>query len=71
MSALYNISRQKSQLYVQQGHSKVNWTTIENPAFECGEGDVLSVRGLGRAKIVTIEGKTKKDKWRIIAGRQK
>jgi RNA-binding protein YlmH len=71
MSALYNISRQKSQLYVQQGHSKVNWTTIENPSFECGEGDILSVRGLGRAKIVTVEGKTKKDKWRIIAGRQK
>mgnify|MGYP005827931501 CR=1 FL=1 len=71
MSAVYNISRQKSQTYVQQGAVKVNWTTIENTAFECGEGDILSVRGLGRAKIVTIEGKTKKDKWRVIAGRQK
>lgn len=71
MSAVYNISRQKSQTYIQQGTVKVNWTTIENTAFECGEGDILSVRGLGRAKIVTIEGKTKKDKWRVIAGRQK
>ncbi|MCM3587111.1 RNA-binding protein [Mesobacillus maritimus] len=71
MSALYNISRQKSQTYIQHGVVKVNWTTIENPAFECGEGDILSVRGLGRAKIVTIEGKTKKDKYRVIAGRQK
>ncbi len=71
ISALYNISRQKSQLYVQQGAVKVNWTKIENPAFECGEGDIISVRGLGRSKIATIEGKTKKEKWRVIAGRQK
>ncbi len=70
MSAIYNISRQKSQIYIHQGVVKVNWTAIENPAFECGEGDIISVRGLGRAKIVTIEGKTKKDKWRVIAGRQ-
>lgn len=71
MSAIYNISRQKSQIYIQQGVVKVNWTAIENPAFECDEGDIISVRGLGRAKIVTIEGKTKKDKWRVVAGRQK
>ena len=71
MSALYNISRQKSQVYIQQGVAKVNWTTIENHAFECGEGDIISVRGLGRVKIVTIEGKTKKDKWRVIAATQK
>ncbi|CAM3697301.1 RNA-binding protein [Mesobacillus zeae] len=71
VSALYNISRQKSQLYIQQGKAKVNWAAVENPSFMCGEGDVLSIRGLGRAKIVTVEGKTKKDKWRVIAGRKK
>lgn len=71
LSAIYNISRQKAQSYIHHGAVKVNWTCIENPAFECGEGDTLSVRGLGRGKIVTIEGKTKKDKWRVIAGKQK
>ena len=71
LSAIFQISRQKSQLYVQQGYAKVNWAVIEQPAYECREGDVLSVRGHGRAKIVTIEGKTKKDKWRVIAGRRK
>jgi RNA-binding protein YlmH len=50
---------------------KVNWTLIENPSFECKEGDIISVRGHGRSKIMGIEGKTKKEKWRIIAGRQK
>ncbi|GAM14233.1 RNA-binding protein [Mesobacillus selenatarsenatis] len=71
MSALFNISRQKSQQIIQHGQVKVNWTGIENTAFECGEGDVISARGYGRAKIITIEGKTKKDKYRVIAGRKK
>ncbi|MBS8263382.1 RNA-binding protein [Mesobacillus boroniphilus] len=71
MSALFNLSRQKSQLLIQHGQVKVNWTAIENTAFECGEGDVISARGYGRAKMITIEGKTKKDKYRVIAGRKK
>ncbi|WP_079508363.1 YlmH family RNA-binding protein [Mesobacillus jeotgali] len=71
MSTLFNLSRQKSQLLIQHGHVKVNWTAIENTAFDCGEGDVISARGYGRAKIITIDGKTKKDKYRVIAGRKK
>ncbi|MEH7882849.1 RNA-binding protein [Bacillus sp. JJ1609] len=71
MSSLFNLSRQKSQMLIQHGHVKVNWTAIENTAFECGEGDILSARGFGRAKIISIEGKTKKDKYRVIAGRKK
>lgn len=71
ISALYNVSRQKSQIYIQQGVVKVNWKTVENPAFECGENDIISVRGYGRSKIIVLEGKTKKDKWKITAGKQK
>lgn len=71
ISSVYNLSRQKSQLFIQQGLVKVNWTRIENPSFECKEGDMISVKGQGRSKIIGIEGKTKKEKWRIIAGRQK
>lgn len=71
IAAFYNLSRQKSQQLIQQGHVKVNWTSVENTAFECGEGDVVSARGFGRAKIITIEGKTKKDKYRVIAGVKK
>lgn len=71
ISAIYNISRQKSQVYIQQGVVKVNWTSIENPAFECKKSDIISVRGHGRSKILSLEGKTKKDKWKITAGKQK
>jgi RNA-binding protein YlmH len=71
ISGIHHISRQKSQVFIQQGLVKVNWAVSENPSFECAEGDLLSVRGFGRVKILSIEGKTKKEKWRIVIGKQK
>jgi len=71
ISSIFQISRQKSQTLINAGLVKVNWTSIENTSFDCGEGDTISVRGHGRIKFFTIEGKTKKEKWRISIGRQK
>lgn len=71
ISGIYNLSRQKSLAFIQHGLVKVNWTLIENSSFQCEEGDMISVRGQGRAKIMGLDGKTKKDKWRITIGKQK
>lgn len=71
ISAAHHLSRQKSLTMIQHGLIKVNWTTIENPSFSCEMGDLISVRGYGRTKILHIDGKTKKDKWRITVGKQK
>src|SRR4051812_4737407 len=71
ISGIYHLSRQKSLALIQHGLVKVNWTLIENPSFPCDVGDMLSVRGHGRAKIIGLDGKTKKEKWRIIVGKQK
>ncbi|MCH6268357.1 MULTISPECIES: RNA-binding protein [Neobacillus] len=71
ISGVYNLSRQKSQNYIAAGLVKVNWTQIESPAFVCEIGDMLSVRGHGRVRLSSIDGKTKKEKWRISVGRQK
>jgi RNA-binding protein YlmH len=70
-AAIYNISRQKIQPLITNGHVKVNWKTVESASFECREGDTLSVRGYGRSKVAVIEGKTKKDKWRVVVQKQK
>ncbi|MFB6466563.1 RNA-binding protein [Cytobacillus sp. Hz8] len=70
LSTVYQISRAKSQALIVAGLVKVNWTTIESSSFECQESDLLSVRGLGRSKILSIEGKTKKDKWKVNVGKQ-
>lgn len=71
LSGIHHLSRQKSQNYIQGGHVKVNWTIVENPSFECNESDLISVRNFGRVKILSIEGKTKKEKWRMKVGKQK
>lgn len=71
IASVYNLSRQKAQLLIDGKKVKVNWRLVEQTAFECREGDILSVRGYGRSKLITLDGKTKKDKWRIIVGKQK
>lgn len=70
LAAILNVSRQKVQTFIQSGLVKVNWKVIDQTSFECKQFDILSVRGFGRSRIQAVEGKTKKDKWRIIVGRQ-
>lgn len=71
IAAIYNISRQKAQVYIASSLVKVNWAAVENASFSCEEGDVISVRGHGRSIIKSLEGKTKKDKWRVVVGKLK
>lgn len=68
IGAAFNVSRQKAQALINQGHAHINWKTIERTSFECGENDILSVRGLGRCKIMEIFGVTKKEKIRLNLG---
>ncbi|MDX2363265.1 RNA-binding protein [Bacillus altitudinis] len=64
-AAVSRQSRQKAQLLVKNGLVKVNWKVTEDPSFTIGEGDQLSVRGFGRFSLKTIDGKTKKDKFKV------
>lgn len=65
ISEFYHLSRQKAVTLVKNGLVKVNWKIVDQPSYEVKTGDHLSVRGFGRSKLEIIEGKTKKDKWRI------
>ncbi|OLN22850.1 RNA-binding protein [Domibacillus antri] len=68
IGSLPSMSRQKAQQLIKGGAVKVNWKSVENPSFECEEQDVLSIRGSGRMKILSIDGQTKKEKWRMTLG---
>ncbi|RSK26956.1 RNA-binding protein [Bacillus sp. HMF5848] len=70
-AGIFNVSRQKIAPLIQNGHVKVNWQVITDTSFGCKEGDVLSVRGFGRSKLLQFEGTTKKDKIRLRYGLQK
>lgn len=71
LSSVLNISRQKAQTLITSGKTKINFKQTESVSEECREGDTLSIRSFGRCKITSIDGKTKKDKWRITVGKHK
>lgn len=68
LAEIYGTSRTKSSDWIARERVKVNWKAIKQPSYLLQEGDELSVRGRGRSKIIRIEGKTKKGKWRLISG---
>lgn len=71
LSAAGKISRSKAQQLIKGGLVKVNWRIEEQPSFPIEEGDVISARGIGRLKILSIGDKTKKDRWRMTVGKVK
>lgn len=69
LAKVLNVSRQKAQALIVGNKVRVNWTERDGVAFELQEGDIISVRGYGRVKVVMTEGRTKKDKIRLQIGR--
>lgn len=65
LGQVYSLSRTKVVPYIEKGLVKVNWKVIDKPDFIVAQGDYLSMRGYGRAKITELLGKTKKDKIRF------
>jgi RNA-binding protein YlmH len=69
VASLVNSPRQKAVALIQNDKVKVNHVVRNQPSFEVNESDVLSIRGTGRFKIMSIEGRTRKDKIRLLVGR--
>ncbi|SEN62372.1 RNA-binding protein YlmH, contains S4-like domain [Amphibacillus marinus] len=65
---VYRISRSQAAQLIGKGYLKVNFKVVEDPAFKVEAGDLLSCRGKGRSKLISILGETKKEKWRIEYG---
>ena len=66
LSAVFNISRGKAQDLVENEKVFVNWVSASSASKVVKEGDTISLRGFGRAKLMTVKGKTKKDRIGII-----
>ncbi|MFS0574332.1 RNA-binding protein [Sporosarcina sp. 179-K 3D1 HS] len=69
VAALMKASRQKAASLIHGERVKVNWTVRDQPSFELQESDILSIRGGGRFKVMAIEGRTRKDKLRLVIGK--
>ena len=60
LSSGFSISRQKAADAVTAGRVEVNWLACAKPDRAVTEGDVLTVRGLGKCKLTAVGGPTKK-----------
>ncbi len=62
---IYRLSRKDAAEHITRKLVKVNFKIADDPKFILREGDLISLRGKGRSKLVSINGSTKKDKLRI------
>ncbi|WP_373895949.1 RNA-binding protein [Virgibacillus sp. CBA3643] len=62
---IYHISRKDAGECIKKLQVKVNFKVVDDAKFPMQEGDLISLRGKGRSKLTSINGQSKKDKWRI------
>jgi RNA-binding protein YlmH len=68
-SDVFRLSRAKVQLPIRAGRCKVNWKAEEDPAALLKDGDVVSLQGFGRFKVMETEGMTKKGRMIVKIGK--
>ncbi|NOU95386.1 RNA-binding protein [Paenibacillus sp. LMG 31456] len=69
VSDVYHMSRAKVLIPIKAGRCKVNWKQEEDPSKPLRSGDVVSLQGFGRFKVLDIEGITKKGRYRVKIGK--
>ncbi len=65
LSGAFNLSRSKVSDYIQAEKVFVNWTVTQSQTKILAVGDMITLRGVGRVKLIDIVGKSKKDKFVI------
>lgn len=68
-SDVYKLSRSKILTPIRAGRCRVNWKVEENPSTLLKVGDVISIQGFGRFKVLETDGITKKGRFRVKIGK--
>ncbi|API93811.1 putative RNA-binding protein YlmH [Virgibacillus pantothenticus] len=66
---IYRLPRKEATDYIKKLLVKVNYKPVDDVAFTLQAGDILSVRGMGRSKLVEVRGRSKKDKLKVTLAR--
>ena len=69
VSDAVRVSRSKILDPIRAGHCRVNWKVEIDPAKGLQEGDMISLKGFGRFKLLEIGGKSKKDRIYVKIGK--
>jgi|HigsolmetaAR203D_1030402.scaffolds.fasta_scaffold02387_5 RNA-binding protein YlmH len=71
VSDVVRMSRAKAIQPIRAGRCKVNWRIVEDPSHLLKVGDVVSLQGFGRFKILQGEGMSKSGRIRLLVGKWK
>ncbi|GAB6990594.1 YlmH family RNA-binding protein [Paenibacillus pini] len=66
---VFRLSRSKVLVPIRAGRCRVNWKVEEDPSSSLKEGDMVSMQGFGRFKVLEVGGMTKKQRQRIKIGK--
>ena len=69
ISSGFRIGRSLAAQYVSTGKAAIDGLPCEKPDKTISEGAKISVRGLGKIKLHTVNGKTKKDRISVVIHR--
>jgi len=65
LAGTFHLSRGDATERIIEGLVQLNYTICEKPATEISPGDVFSLRGSGKATLVEVGGKSRKDRTRV------
>lgn len=69
LSEVTRLSRAKVLAPIRSGRCKVNWKVEEDPSRLLAEGDIISLQGYGRFKLLAVGGVSKKGRIRLTVGK--
>lgn len=69
ISSGFRIGRSAASQYVTAGKASINGLPCEKPDKTVEEGATVSVRGLGKIRLRSINGRTKKDRISVVIDR--
>ena len=69
ISSGFRIGRSLASQYVSSGKAAIDGLPCEKPDKQISEGQKISVRGLGKIKLVQVNGRTKKDRISVVIHR--
>ncbi|NLG26193.1 MAG: RNA-binding protein [Clostridiales bacterium] len=65
VAAGFSLSRAEAQRLIASGAVKLNHAPQLRPDAPVDEGDLISARGQGRARLIEVEGLTKKERYGV------
>jgi len=69
ISSGFRVGRSQAAQYVTSGRAAIDGLPCEKPDKAVEEGAKISVRGLGKIKLTTVNGQTKKGRISVVIDR--